>query len=262
MKKAILVATIGAMSLGLQAGEWGKAVIPSKSPIVDCIDVGGQISAGYKTDYILFGARLARDTVWTDVNYTFDNLALPVTFGATYLNGITPTNFDELDLYTNVGLGNYAGFDVELGYIHRFFPEANSGGSWGEIVLGVRRDLGIVDFVASTRYDVTFRGWYHQFGLERSFGLTDNVSLVLAGGVGYDDNFWRLGFPNQTSGWNHYYITASLPIALNCRATITPYIGYVGKGGMIADDYIGIAGGNDTSQPDILHGGVSLSVSF
>ncbi|MCH1409226.1 MAG: hypothetical protein L7V87_09360, partial [Verrucomicrobiales bacterium] len=60
-------------------------------------------------------------------------------------------------------------------------------------------------------------------------------------------------------GWNHYYVSAALPIELNCRATLTPYVGYNGgPGGYIAD---GINGGLQ-NQSDILHGGVSLSVSF
>lgn len=55
-------------------------------------------------------------------------------------------------------------------------------------------------------------------------------------------------------------MTASLPIQLNCRTTLTPYIGFVGApNGFVVD------GVNPTGldpQSDILHGGVSLSVSF
>ena len=85
MKKAILVATIGALTLGANAGDWGKAPV-GKAPVEECVDLGGVISTGYMTDYIFYGARFAGDSVWTDVNYTFDGLTVPITVGAWYLN--------------------------------------------------------------------------------------------------------------------------------------------------------------------------------
>lgn len=274
MKKAIIVATISALTLGVNAGDWGKAPIPDKTPIEECVDIGGSISAGYETDYIFYGARFARDSVWTDVNYTFDNFVVPINIGAWYLNGINGnSNYDELDLYIAAELGTFAGFDVSLGYTHFFFPESGTG-SYGEIGFDVSRSLGFVDFAAEANYAMSGgrglaggvgpSGWYYAAGIEKSFGITDAVSLVLATGVGYSDNYFANGLagvatPNQ-SGWNHYYVTASLPIELNCRATLTPYIGYNGAPDTwVVDGFDGMGTGG---QSDILHGGVSLSVSF
>lgn len=272
MKKAILVAIIGAMTLGVNAGDWGKAPV-DKTPIEECVDLGGQISAGYKSDYIFNGVRFAGDSAWTDVNYTFDGLAVPITVGAWYLNGIADDGiggaYDELNLYVSAALGTFAGFDVALGYTHYVFPEVRSNfvpsGGYGELGLDIRRSLGIVDFVFETNYAMggASNGWYHQAGLEKSFGLTDKVNLVLGAGVGYSDQYFNPLVPNgstpRDSGWNHYYVTASLPIQLNCRTTLTPYIGYVGG----PDSWI-VDGINPTGDPqsDILHGGVSLSVTF
>jgi len=254
MKKTIIITVLSALVPAMQAGEWGKAVIGGKSPIVECIDVGGEISAGYMTDYIFYGARFARDSVWTDVNYTFDSV-VPITIGAWYLNGIVPANFDELDLYASAALGTYAGFDVDLSYTHFFFPEDATAGSEGEVGLELARSLGIVDLALGSFYNVTLNGWYHEAAIEKTFGVTDSISLVLTTGVAYSDGYF------VGSGWNHYFATASLPIELNCRATLTPYIGYNGKGGgMIVGTLADI--GNNATQPDILHGGVSLSVTF
>ncbi len=276
MKKAILVAIIGAMTLGVNAGDWGKAPIAPKAPIEECYDIGGEISSGYMTDYIFYGVRFARDSVWTDVNYTFDNLIVPINIGAWYLNGIKPTGttVDELDLYASAELGTFAGFDASLGYVHYFFPESGAS-SYGEVGLDITRSLGFVDLLWESNYAFSGRGggsggWYHQAGLEKTFGITDAVSLVLGAGVGYSDGYYGPGtvygglvpnaFTPRDSGWNHYYITASLPIELNCRATLTPYIGYNGG----PDTWIvdGINAGVGGPQSDILHGGVSLSVSF
>ena len=271
MKKAILVATIGAMTLGVNAGDWGKAPV-GKAPIEECVDLGGQISAGYKSDFIFRGVRLAGDSVVTDVNYTFDSLAVPITVGAWYLNGINDggggagfgSGFDQLELYVNAALGTFAGFDVAVGYTHYTFPEFRSNvaptGGFGELGLDITRSLGFVDFIAQTNYAMGgggagLSGWYHQAGLEKTFGLTDNIGVVLGVGIGYSDGYFG------DSDWNHYYVTASLPIELNCRTTLVPYIGYNGAtSGMVADGITTNAVG--VAQSDILHGGVTLSVSF
>ncbi|MDF1656121.1 MAG: hypothetical protein P1U58_00835 [Verrucomicrobiales bacterium] len=276
MKKAILVAVISAFTLGVNAGDWGKAPIPDKTPIEECVDIGGSISSGYETDYIFYGARFARDAVWTDVNYTFDNFVVPINVGAWYLNGIGGApGYDELDLYIAAELGTFAGFDVSLGYTHFFFPEGNLGQSYGEIGLDLTRSLGFVDLALEANYALlngragqNTGAWYYQAGIEKTFGITDAVSLVLGTGVGYSDGYFTQGggipaapAAGNQSGWNHYYATASLPIELNCRATLTPYIGYSGAPDTWVVDGLG-GGGQPGAQSDILHGGVSLSVSF
>ena len=120
------------------------------------------------------------------------------------------------------------------------------------------RSLGFIDLKYSLDYafgggGAAPSGWFHQLGAEKAFSLTDDISLVLGAGIAYSDGYW------DGSGWNHYYATASLPISLNCRTTLTPYIGYIGG----PDTWIvdGIFGGIEP-QSDILHGGVALSVSF
>lgn len=281
MKKAILIAIVGAMTLGVNAGDWGKAPV-DKTPIEECYDIGGEISSGYMTDYLFYGVRFSRDSVWTDVNYTFDNFVVPITIGAWYLNGTNDTaqqlagnrSFDELDLYASAALGTYFGFDTSLSYTHFFFPE-QSASSYGEVGFDVSRSLGFVDFIAEANYAFTGNSvddggsWYYQAGLEKTFGITDAISLVLGAGVGYSDNYWSgpkvgliaNGAGANDSGFNHYYVTASLPIALNCRATLTPYITYTGApDGWVADEINAATGLG--AQSDVLSGGVSLSVSF
>lgn len=273
MKKTILVATIGALTLGVNAGDWGKAPV-GKAPIEECVDLGGTIGAGYMTDYIFKGVRFAGDSAWTDVNYTFDGLAVPITVGAWYLNGINEDGlggaYDQLDLTVSAALGTFAGIDTSLGYTHFIFPEARGnlpGGTtsgYGELGLNLKKSLGFVDVLFESNYAMGgfANGWYHQLGVEKSFGLTDSISLVLGAGVGYSDNYFSALTAND-SDWNHYYVTASLPIQLNCRTTLTPYIGYNGNGGA-AGSWV-TSGVNPTGvdpQGDILHGGVSLSVSF
>ena len=281
MKKTILLVSAGAIAFSVNtleviAGDYGKAPV-DKTPIVECVDVGGEISVGYETDYLFYGVRFAGDSVWTDVNYTFDSLAVPITIGAWYLNGINDGNdinqgngagYDELDLYVSLALGTFAGFDATMGYTHFVLPEfrgsdTNTGG-YGEANFNLSRSLGFVDLTLGSVYSFggggTSHGWYHEFGLERSFGITDTVSLVLGGGVGYSDGYYSAYGVNRDSGWNHYFLKASLPITLNCRSTLTPYIGYNGAPDTWVAD--GIDGGVGVPQSDILHGGISLTVTF
>jgi hypothetical protein len=265
MKLLNLLALTASMTLTANAGDWGKAPV-DKTPIEECIDLGGEISVGYETDYIFNGVVFAGDSVWTDVNYTFDGLAVPVTVGAWYLNGINDSalggSYDEINLYVSADLGTFAGFDVDLGYTHYTFPEFRGNfapfGGYGEANLGISRSLGFIDLKYLLDYafgggTTAPSGWFHQLGAEKAFSLTDDISLVLGAGVAYSDGYWG------GSGWNHYYATASLPISLNCRTTLTPYIGYIGG----PDTWIvdGIFGGIEP-QSDVLHGGVALSVSF
>jgi hypothetical protein len=266
MKRILLPVALLSLGTCLQAGTWGGKTPVPKAPIEECLDLGGEVSVGYETDYIFRGVRFARDSVRADVNYTFEGLMLPLTVGTTYLNGINGAalgaGFDQLDLYARAGLGSFAGFDAFLGYTHRTFPEFRSNfspfGGFGEINFGVSYGLGFADLVFGTNYafgggGLAPSGWFHQLGIQRTLELTDTVGLALGAGVAYSDGYW-IG-----SGWNHYYLTAGLPISLNCRTTLTPYIGYTGGPNTWVVD--GIIGANEP-QSDILHGGVSLMVTF
>ncbi|MEM7697181.1 MAG: hypothetical protein AAF236_02115 [Verrucomicrobiota bacterium] len=283
MKKLSFIAALSGLALGAHAGEYSKAPLPlpDKTPIEECVDIGGSISGGYMTDFIFQGSRHARDTIWTDVNYTVDSFFVPITFGATYYNFLGATNQnavfgDFLHTYASAGIGSFAGFDATLSYNHVFFPEGTgpvNATSQGVIILGVTRDLGFATAILGTSYSVAgdgsvfpddfSGGWYHNAALQKGFDLTDSVSLVLEAGVGYSDDYW---VHYWNSGWAHYYGKASLPIKLNCRATLTPYIGFNGgmddnAFGFESSDSLDIFG-NGAGGGDVLHGGISLSVSF
>ncbi|MEQ1839526.1 MAG: hypothetical protein ABL994_03865, partial [Verrucomicrobiales bacterium] len=163
MKKAILGATIGAMTLGVNAGDWGKAPV-GKAPIEECIDLGGTIAVGYMSDYIFYGERFAESSAWGSVAYTFDGLAVPITIGAWYLNGIDPgagvplgfgASYDELDLTASAKLGTFAGFDVAVGYTMFAFPEvgSNVAPSQNEFGIDITRSLGFVDLALEANYN-------------------------------------------------------------------------------------------------------------
>ncbi len=285
MKNLLLLSIIFALPGGVRAGDWGKAPVMDKAPVEECLDLGGTIGVGYHTNYIFRGIRLAGDTVSANVNYTFDGLLIPTSFGINYFNGITndiasatgfaSAGFDQLALTARAALGTYAGFDLGLGYTHYLYPEFRSNVAapppfksvgFGELGFQLRRSLGFADLVGETNYAFgsptrgAFGGWYHQIGLERNFGLTDHVGLTLGAGLAYSDHYLEPVAARRGSGWNHYYLMAELPVQLNCRTVLTPYIGYIGA----PQTWIahGAIGTWPETQSDIIHGGVKLSVSF
>jgi hypothetical protein len=167
-------------------------------------------------------------------------------------------------------MNSMAGFEVSFGYYHYVFTEYRSNvipnGGYAEIFVDVTRSLGFVDvtygLIQATGGAGTARGWYHELGFEKTVELCDKAALVLGGGVGFTDNYYDTVLYGSTrdSGWNHYYLKASIPISLNCRTTLTPYIGYNGAPDTwIAD---GIDAEVEGPQSDILHGGVALTVAF
>lgn len=258
MKKAILVAIIGALTVSVNAGgSWGgKAPVSEKAVVETCSDIGGEVSVGYHSDLYLYGRQLSSSVVSLAASYTVDAF-VPLTIGVAHYDGhLTPIGgLNELTAVSaTTSLGSFGGFDASLGYTHYF---THSGvNSWGDIGLGLSRDLGFAELVLGTNYgvggtEIGNGGWNHHIGLVKSIGLTDSLSVVLSGTIGYHDEYFN-GFPVSNNSWSYYNVNASLPIALNCRATITPYIGYYG-----VQQWNAWPG-----QGDDLVGGVTLNVKF
>lgn len=287
--KTILTTSLAALfAVTAHAGDWGKVPV-GKAPIEECADLGGTISVGYETDYIYKGYVFGGDAVVGAVGYQFDGLGLPLTISATYANvvsrnGLTNIVNDDLALALGVALPSFAGIDASLSYTYHFYPEDPSGLFWpsshGEVGLHLSRDLN----VAVLKFDLFYNtglpnawnstlpalansdsgAWFWDLGLEKTIDVLGH-DLVLAGGAAYADNYWgtapNLETGGRSSGWNHYYLRASLPIELNCRTVLTPYIGYVGAPDSWLMDGAPVWG-SLSGQSDTLHGGVNLSVSF
>lgn len=289
--KNLAITLLGLSTAISQAGtEWcppeakGSTIV-SEECYDDCPDVGGSISVGYDTDYVWRGVRWARDSVWGDVNYTFANLPFSPNIGVWHLSSLgsgpggNDGYGDETNVYAGISLPSILGFETGLGYTGVFFPTTRGpGGPGGDsssrISITADRELiGGVGFGYAGHYDMGASGlnsWFHEFALSKSFSLTDNIGLDLTALTAYNDGYWSGygllgGGPGRVggygSGWNHYNISAALPISLNCRATVTPYIAYNGTpDGWVVDQLNGgVPGGNAN---DVLYGGVSVSVDF
>lgn len=289
--KLLLTTLVGALAInGAVAGEAYSLPSKDKTPIECCPDIGGEIAIGYDTDYILYGVRLARDSVWGDVNYTFDSLLpLPLTVGVWHLSSLSGANsFDETDVYGSIRMNEFKGFQTTIGFTHRFFsnvrgPSGTStvGDSRAEFWMMIERQLACgatvfyrraydygapSAFVPATANTTDSGAWIHTLGVSKTMELNDRMGLDLSAGVLYSDNFWPAdmsgGARARSTGWNSYYVQAGLPIALSCRATLTPYIGYNGSPDTWIADGVNPNGIVGSGANDIFHGGVSLRVSF
>lgn len=288
--KIVIASFVLFLAAGLQSGDWGKVPLDKTPvPIEECVDLGGMIAVGYHSDYVFKGYVFGRDAVSSMVSYTYDGLSLPVTLAVDYVNvvsGNALTNVvnDDLAVSLGVQLPTFAGIESSVDYTYHFYNEDIKTIVWpsshGEIGWHASKDLSI----ATLKFDLFYNhglpdawngtiptvpntdegAWFWNLGVERAIPIFGQ-SLIVEGGVAYADNYWgtapRVNSGGRSSGWNHYYLTASLPVQLNCRTTITPYIGYVGapEGWLLdgAPNWESFQG-----QSDVLHGGVSLSVTF
>ncbi|MBL9152042.1 MAG: hypothetical protein JNK37_06145 [Verrucomicrobiales bacterium] len=204
--------------------------------------LGGTISAGYMTNYIFYGVDFGANAVWTGVDYAISGT--PVNVGVWYINPTDGNLDDELDVYATISQ-EVAGFDASLTMTGYFFPDSGADATY-ELGVGLARSLGIVDWSGTARYDFEVEGWYFETGLSKGFSVSDMIELVLSAGISYQIDYFTSG-----GEFNHAYVKAALPIALRSNVTLEPYVA-----GLFALDAI------DSFQDDIVHGGVSLSVSF
>ncbi len=298
--KAILASLISAVALqGATAGEWCPPA-KDKCPVDCCEDTKGSVSFGYASDYIFYGVRVARDNVWADANYTFDLpcVGLPLTVGVWHLSSLgsglagNDAYGDETNLYTSLGLPSVLGFDMSVGYKALFYPTTRPvtgtagalGDSQNEVAFTISRDVFCGVTVAyRAAYDFNIRdfndlavpaqdlggSWVHTLSASKSIDITDCLALDLTAGVLYTDNYWA-GVPvagQRDTGWNNYYLQATLPIALSGCATLLPYVGYSGTPDTwVGDGLEGINPGaglnNGANANDVFHGGVSIKVGF
>jgi len=276
----------------------------AKCPVDCCDELNGNVGVSYMSDYIFRGVRYSRDAVGLNASYRFDNCIAPVTIGVSHISSLSSIGTSELnaangggdqtDLFVAVGLPSICGFDFGLRYDHYMYPNMRGpisptlGDSHGALGLTVSREIfcGVVLAVNSTHdfnqpsagtwnqlgtIPSTDNGaWIHTASLSKSFCITDCIALNLNGGVLYTDNLWNNAGNNHTagnnrsSGWNSYYVEASLPITIGKCATLSPYVGYNGTpDGWVADGVQVLTEvGGDPNANDVFYGGVRLNVGF
>ena len=202
--------------------------------------------------------------------------------------GLANLSFQRLQLgaaieHTSKGVTRSLGYR----YYRNMGGLANPGGGLGgvgfgmqdgqEISAGVASALGPINLASSWNYDLVNDSWYLEWSANTTFAITDSISIVPFASVGYGKNYnWQGNafngniFTNgsgrdDVTGWTALNTGLRLPIKLNSRATLTPYIAAnvpLGTVNNLAVINTFGAGTHDTPFKSVFTGGVTLSVRF
>jgi len=201
--------------------------------------VGGELSAGYTTDYIFRGANLGEDAIWTGVEVSVPMTeVVDLAVGAWYINPTSGPFDDEADYYANLSF-SMAGFDVGLGYAAYTYPEFGSG-TTNEVGLTLAKNLGFITISGGYYYDFDLELSYYEVGLGMEYALTDALTAAISVRGGFID-----------SDYAHTTIDVEFPIALSDSATFVPHVAGVFPGSDVFGD-----------QDDTIFGGAAIRVSF
>lgn len=232
-------ATFGILGLALCAGA-SNASADVESLIGDC-GISGEISAGWDSRYFYRGLWFGDETTWSNVEFSKE-IAANLT-GSVNLFYTDVMDNDLAYSEGNIGaaLSYDAGFGTfDLGFVHFRFYDGFAGDNGGpaagvsgnteanEINLTYSQDLafGFSGHVTVAR-DFTIDGTYGEFGISKSFELSDSVGLDFSATAGYSlDDYYaaNLGTGDEAEDWTHVLINLSLPIALTDSATLTPHV--------------------------------------
>lgn len=158
-----------------------------------------------------------------------------------------------------------------------------------EVSFGLATALGPINVASSANYDYVNDSWYFDFDLNTNIAVTDAISIVPFFNVGYGHNMnWQFSnrsvlasvngpnargalsgagnpsFRDDVTGWTAVNTGIRVPVKLNSRATLTPYIAAnlpLGTTANIGGEARAV-GLPDTPYKGILYGGVSLTVRF
>lgn len=303
MKLNALLKTLGFLALAATPVVAGTAPAPKNPAPVQPVndDLGVNIGLGYHTNYIWRGLNYGQH--WVDGSLggaiplvEGTRLAWDMNVGSLFgddhiqLGGAPAGKLD----YQRVQLG--AALQRDLGPVtaslgYRFYKNMGDladNRNWGvapgvvgsdmndgqEISLGLATALGPINAATSANYDWVNDSWYFDLDLNTNIAVTDSISIVPFFNVGYGKNYnWQIapasvaaltGGRDDLTGWTAITTGIRLPIKLNSRATLTPYIAGNFPMGGLGNQVIpsGPFGSNDSPFKSVLFGGVTLNVRF
>ncbi|MDX1679716.1 MAG: hypothetical protein R3242_03200 [Akkermansiaceae bacterium] len=210
-------------------------------------EIEHSINGGYHNEYLFRGIQQGGDMVTTGYDIAGGTSMFDLSAGVWHADYDTSGgNLTETDVYGEVGYD--LGFaEAALGYIYYIYDDSpNPTDDAQEVYFGLSRELGYGIGASLTYFwDIeTDNEGYMELALDKSYELTDCLSLGLATALGYA---WEEG---EVANW---MTTATLDWAFAEGATLSPYLLYVVDGE--SSFY-------ETSSEQELVGGVNLIVNF
>jgi hypothetical protein len=267
------------------------------APVND--DLGITASLGYDSNYVWRGLNFGQHWVRGGLNGSVlllggaseDNvgntyLNWDVQYGSlagdqdTFMPGANPNvnaSFQRLELGAALAR-DFGPATLSLGYrYYRNMGVLNTTGAMNdgqEVNFGIATTLGPIDLSSSANWDWVNDSFYFDLNASTTIAVTDAISVVPFATIGYGHNMnWQFSDNSNrangvTGNWNNSRstsftaVTAGLrfPIALNSRATLTPYIAV--NAPMNGVQNLPANGTPDNAFATIVYGGVTLSVRF
>ena len=276
MKLNALLKTLGFLALAATPVVAGTAPAPKNpAPVQPAVndDLGITAGLGYHTNYVWRGLNLGQH--WVDGSLggaiplvEGTRLAWDVNYGSLASDQSTFGAADNAS-FQRLQLGAALQHDLgpvtaSLGY--RYFRNMGTLNTLGgmrdgnEFSFGLATALGPINLASSANYDISNASWYFDIDANTNIAITDSISLVPFVNVGYGKNFnWQLTRSEANfTGWTAVTAGFRLPVKLNSRATLTPYIAVNAPLGQLDNSPDFPA---NTTQP-VVFGGVNLSVRF
>ncbi len=296
MKLNALIKTLGFIALAATPAVAGTAPAP-KNPIAPAPvndDLGITASIGYDSSYVWRGLNFGSHWVRAGLNGSLllvggagergagagsTSLLWDVQYGslAGDQDHLGPTEVGDSS-YQRLQLGTALSHDfgpasVNLGY--RYYRNMGVLGGRAamndgqEVSLGTATSVGPIKFSSSANYDFVNSYWYIDLNASSTVVITDSISIVPYATIGYGHNMnWQfasgtglsnLWHRNNISNFTAVTTGIQVPIKLNSRATLTPYI--AANLPMSGMNHLP-AKGPTTAYSSVLYGGVTLSVRF
>jgi hypothetical protein len=268
------------------------------APVND--DLGITASIGYDTNYVWRGLNMGSHWVRAGLNGKLLLVGGAAEDGAGSTSLLWDAQYGSLAgdqdhlLAGNQGNASYQRLQLGTALSHDFGPASvnlgyryyrNMGvlGTAGrmndgqEVSLGVNTNLGPINLSSSGNYDFVNNYWYFDLNASSTIAVTDAISIVPYATLGYGHNMnWQFARnggatgnnngvasnwkQNNISNWTAVTTGIQVPIKLNSRATLVPYIAVnIPMSGM---HNMPANGTSTTAFSSVLFGGVSLNVRF
>ncbi len=295
MKLNALLKTLGFLALAATPVVAGTAPAP-KNPIAPAPvndDLGITASLGYDTNYVWRGLNFGQHWVRSGLNGSLLLVGGAAEDGAGSTSLLWDVQYGSFagdqDHFMPGGAGNASFQRLQAGasLSHDFGPASLSlgyryyrnmgvlGGLGGmndgqEVSLGVATALGPINITSSGNYDYVNNYWYFDINASSTIAVTDAISIVPYVNVGYGHNMnWQFArntgvtttwTRNNVSNFTAVTTGVQVPIKLNSRTTLTPYIAV--NIPMSGIQNLPLSGAPNNACSSVLYGGVTLSVRF
>lgn len=220
-------------------------------------------SADWVSHYVWRGMLLTDDpVVQPSVTVSAGGLSLNVwgSIDATEVNEDNGEDgrLQEVDYTLSYAASPMEGLDLEGGFVWYTF---SSYDSTGEVYGKVTLPCVLLSPSLSAYYDVDEAdGWYLNAGVEHSFELSEKLSLILSGGLGWGSNNFHEYYYGETThnSESDLLLKATLEYALTDYLTLSVYTGY----SELLDGAVEREAKAAYGDSDVLFGGVGVTFEF